>query len=81
MLNILVTAIGHFPTELENWGGQMDSYREHPSDFDQPSTAESSVADDVAAARLVAGMGRKPTLAWVRRRSPGAKSLDQGAFG
>ena len=28
----------------------MDSYREHPSDFDQPSASESSVADDVAAA-------------------------------
>jgi hypothetical protein len=28
----------------------MDSYREHPSDFDLPSATESSAADDVAAA-------------------------------
>jgi len=28
----------------------MDSYREHPSDFDQPSATESTAADDVAAA-------------------------------
>ena len=28
----------------------MDSYREHPSDFDVPSAVESTAADDVAAA-------------------------------
>jgi len=28
----------------------MDSYREHPSDFDLPSSAETSAANDIAAA-------------------------------
>ncbi len=50
MLNILVTAIGHFLTELEIGAGVMDSYRDHPSDFDPPSATESTAADDVAAA-------------------------------
>jgi hypothetical protein len=49
MLNILVTAIRHFPTEPEEWAGQMDSYREHPNDFDLPSATQAA-DDDVAAA-------------------------------
>ena len=50
MLNALVKLVGHCWNQLEKWGfGQMDSYREHPSDFDQP-VAETSPADDVASA-------------------------------
>ena len=44
-------AIGHFPFELK--GGPkriMDSYREHPSDFDPPSSGEVDASHDVAAA-------------------------------
>src|SRR5690349_12177516 len=51
MLNALVMAIGHFPFELK--GGPkriMDSYREHPSDFDPPSSGEVDASHDVAAA-------------------------------
>src|SRR3954451_15556433 len=43
MLNILVTAMAHFPLRTGEVGlGEMDSYREHPSDFDVP-------VDDVTA--------------------------------
>src|SRR5687768_1170758 len=50
MLNNLVTALGHFRTEPEEWGGAMDSYREHPSDFDLPAAVETTPGDDVTAA-------------------------------
>jgi len=50
MLNNFVTAIRHFPTEPEDWAGQMDSYREYPNDFDLPSSTATSAGDAVAAA-------------------------------
>src|SRR5439155_1410348 len=51
MLNILVTAIGHFLSKFEGSGARkMDSYREHPSDFDLSAASEASPAEDVAAA-------------------------------
>jgi hypothetical protein len=51
MLNSLVTALGHFASQLDGVGqGEMDSYREYPSDFDLPATSATSAADDVAAA-------------------------------
>jgi hypothetical protein len=47
----MVTTLGHFLTGLDEWDPRvMDSYREHPSDFDQPGPAETTAADDVAAA-------------------------------
>src|SRR5215210_4525075 len=49
LLNILVTAIRHFPFEFGELGPPMDSYREHPGEFDPPAT-ETSSAEDVAAA-------------------------------
>jgi len=51
MLNAFVTALGHFPSALEKVGpASMDSYREHPSDFDEGASSPTSVARDVAAA-------------------------------
>src|SRR3982751_4466056 len=51
MLNNLVTALRHFPVELE--GSElliMDSYRQHPSDFDLPQSAAAEAHNDVTAA-------------------------------
>jgi hypothetical protein len=52
MLNALVTPLGHFPSEQEGGAlGVMDSYREHPSDFDPPSSEEAAAPpNDVTAA-------------------------------
>src|SRR4051812_46097624 len=51
MLNILVTANRHpAPIPEESGRGDMDSYREHPSEFDGTGAAQTTPADDVAAA-------------------------------
>ena len=52
MLNALVTPLGHFAPDLEEVGPEraMDTYREHPSDFDLPSSSEPTAAHDVSAA-------------------------------
>src|SRR3954451_22279153 len=49
MLNGFVTALRHFAPDWEEFGRPMDSYREHPSDFDLP-VSETASAEDVAAA-------------------------------
>src|SRR3954451_7346773 len=49
MLNALVMALGDFASDWEEPGRPMDSYREHPSDFDLPAS-ETAPVDDVAAA-------------------------------
>src|SRR3954447_1547004 len=50
MLNNLVTALGHFLSRTgESGRAEMDSYREHPSDFDLPAVPETGAPDDVAA--------------------------------
>jgi hypothetical protein len=51
MLNALVKLVGHSSGELGDWDlSSMDGFREHPSEFDLPSAAETAAADDVAAA-------------------------------
>ena len=51
MLKVLVTALGHFHRNWSEMGpADMDSYREHPSDFDLPSSSEVTASEDVAAA-------------------------------
>jgi hypothetical protein len=52
MLNALVTRVGHFLLDLEGVSPEraMDTYREHPSDFDLPASTETSASHDVAAA-------------------------------
>ena len=35
---------------MDKWGGGMDGYREHPSEFDLPAATQAPPADDVAAA-------------------------------
>src|SRR4051794_29664842 len=51
MLNNLVTAFGHFHCRIGGSGASpMDSYREHPSDFDLPASPETAAPSDVAAA-------------------------------
>src|ERR1044071_3099804 len=50
MLNILVTAFRHFRPRSAVGPEYMDSFREHPSDFDLPSAAETPTTHDVAAA-------------------------------
>src|SRR5436305_1108219 len=51
MLNALVTASGQFRRHWREWGPpQMDSYSEHPSDFDLPSSSEAPPPNDVSAA-------------------------------
>src|SRR5438309_2509371 len=42
-------ALRHFAPDWEEFGRPMDSYREHPSDFDLP-VSETASAEDVAAA-------------------------------
>src|SRR3954462_12047279 len=52
MLNALVTPVSHLPRTWREVGPErvMDSFREHPSDFDLPSATESAPTNDVAAA-------------------------------
>jgi len=51
MLNPLVTVLGHFPPRIGRMGPRgMDSYHEHPREFDAPGAIDTSAADDVAAA-------------------------------
>ena len=51
MLNALVTPLGHFPTDLGGVGpAHMDSYREHPGEFDSETASETTASHDVAAA-------------------------------
>ena len=50
MLNAFVTPLGHLPHELESGPRVlMDSYRDHPSDF-EPSSGETAPTNDVTAA-------------------------------
>src|SRR5438105_9848691 len=49
MLNAFVTALGDFAPDWEEPGRPMDSYHEHPRDFDLPAI-ETAPAEDVAAA-------------------------------
>jgi hypothetical protein len=51
MLNALVRGLGHFVTTSGEWGGRnMDSYREHPSEFDLPASEPSQMSSDIALA-------------------------------
>lgn len=52
MLNALVTRLGHFPLIVGEVGPEcaMDSYSEHPTDFDIPSSPEVAASEDVSAA-------------------------------
>src|SRR6476661_2173491 len=48
MLNAFVTALSDFVTNIREWGGLMDSYREYPSDF-EPSPPSEVPGGDVSA--------------------------------
>src|SRR3982750_3117160 len=52
MLNTLVTALRHFPPDLECGARpkNMDTYRDHPNDFDLPESSGAPDPNDVAAA-------------------------------
>jgi len=49
ILNIMVTTTRHFPPKWTSGAWGMDSYREHPSDF-EPAGGEPEAVHDVAAA-------------------------------
>src|SRR3954451_10100292 len=48
MLNAFVTALSDFVTNIREWDGLMDSYREYPSDF-EPSPPSEVPGGDVSA--------------------------------
>src|SRR5438067_1110377 len=75
MLNAFVTAVGDFAFLFDGVGGVMDSYREHPSDFDLNEASETNASHDIAAA-----IGTDERRMHVRAYNPWVSLLDGRDF-